>query len=292
MRIIDGGGGRVHCRLAGMTLLEVLAAVFVLGMGLIMVAGAFPVGVDQTKQAVEQTDGGVLGHMALEICRSQKLVRKLTAAQYGLTYSFPRGGPNEPWRVWNGYRLFYLEPRDAQGNLAESAMWPPRSDDYVWRPFLTRLSATNEAPLYRLTIVIVRYMAEANPQAPPAFVGWDLYNPAVPNYNPDAAPDNAAAIADAGLRLYSTSKCSQRTLTASGSSEYTAGKSRSIRGGDYIMDRRTGLCYQVERSYKVTGTDTLVVGTDPSPAFPTSATYNWLYSFGNVVGIYHTLISE
>ncbi len=62
---------------AGLTLVEILATVFIMGLGLIMVAAAFPVGLDQMRQSVEDTQSAMAARSAMEIMRSQNLFQNM-----------------------------------------------------------------------------------------------------------------------------------------------------------------------------------------------------------------------
>jgi len=239
---------------AGMTLMEVLAAVFILGLGLIMVAGAFPVAALQTQMTREQTESATLARSALELCRWEKYVRDLTVRDYqgdnkGMPITVSRSPSDDTSRVWNGHRWMYLE------NTLDSKMWPPGGGDYVWQPFLTRVSATNEAPLFRLTVVVVRF----SPAAP------DFYDP--------ATQDNT--IRKVSLRRSSDA----RTLTGSNLDKVMA-------PGDYIMDPRTGFCHRVATVEK----SKVTLGSTPDRALETSSLPYFIVS--KPVGIFHTLISE
>jgi hypothetical protein len=63
--------------LAGLTLVEILATVFIMGLGLIMVAAAFPVGLDQMRLSVEDTQSAMAARSAMEIIRSQNLFQNM-----------------------------------------------------------------------------------------------------------------------------------------------------------------------------------------------------------------------
>ncbi len=58
-------------RRSGLTLIEVLATVFVLGLGLIMVGAAFPVGIDQMRRTKEDTYAAELARSAMNMIRAQ-----------------------------------------------------------------------------------------------------------------------------------------------------------------------------------------------------------------------------
>ncbi|MBN2581994.1 MAG: hypothetical protein JXL80_02925 [Planctomycetes bacterium] len=62
---------------SGLTLVEILATVFIMGLGLIMVAAAFPVGLDQVRQSVEDTQSAMAARSAMEIIRSQNIFQNM-----------------------------------------------------------------------------------------------------------------------------------------------------------------------------------------------------------------------
>ena len=79
MGTLDGGAIMTVIRMsrsgrrgeAGFSLLEVLFAVFILGIGLIMVAAVFPVGADWTRQDWEESMGQVIGRNAVAIIQTK-----------------------------------------------------------------------------------------------------------------------------------------------------------------------------------------------------------------------------
>ncbi len=62
---------------AGLTLVEILATVLIMGLGLIMVAAAFPVGLDQMRQSIDDTQAAMAARSAMEIMRSQNLFQNM-----------------------------------------------------------------------------------------------------------------------------------------------------------------------------------------------------------------------
>jgi len=64
----------------GLTLIEVLATVFVLGMGLIMVAAAFPVGIDQMRRTKDDTQAAELARTAMNMVRAGNFAQSATSA--------------------------------------------------------------------------------------------------------------------------------------------------------------------------------------------------------------------
>jgi len=251
MRTANVGVGRTA---SGMTLMEVLAAVFILGLGLVMVAGAFPVAALQTRMSIDQTESATLARSAVELCRWEKIVRGLSPSEYrgdrsNKPVSIAASGVDDQHRVWNGTRWAYLE------DFSDTAMWPPGGGDYVWQPFLTRIGGVDEAPLFRLTVVVVRF----SPAAP------DFYDPAT----------QTASVRTVVLRRSSD----ERVLTGSN-------LDKVMGAGDYVMDPRTGYCYRVGVVEKAK------VTLGETPDIPLETTSLPYFIFSNPVGIYHTLISE
>jgi hypothetical protein len=236
-----------------MTLMEVLAAVFILGMGLIMVAGAFPVGMLQTRLTKEQTDTSVLARSAVSLVEEERYLRHLSLSDSKKSNTLVRGRNNEEWRIWNPTRLAYLE------NWHDSKMWPAGGGDYVWLPFLTRLSAEDEVPLYRLTIVVIRYT--------------------------NAAPEFTTVHPQTGYiepRKFKLTPLGRNTRLRSVSS---GNLDDELRPGDYLMDTRTGYCSRI-------GTvEAKQLTLSAEPAIPLSGTADY-YGISGVVGIYYTLLSD
>lgn len=261
----------------GMTLLEVLAAVFCLGMGLIMVAGAFPAGAHQTRMTIERTDASQMAKCAMEYyITMERAHRKLTLAQWKSTspaYDYPMTVALgfEDWCVWNPTRFAYLE------NFNNSKMSPPGSGDYVMRGFLTRVSAVDEAPLFRLTVVVARY----NGDAP------DLYD-----RTNTADADGRVGVrtlkvtgfpAPVGMKLTTSNlPASATTLPTSVAADHF------LSAGDYVMDTSTGFCYPVTEVLRPTVTlgEQIVPLLTPSP----SLSRDW-FMFRNVIGVFYRLVS-
>lgn len=248
----------------GMTLLEVLAAVFCLGMGLIMVAGAFPAGAHQTRLTIQQTEASLMAASAADYVAVERQARRLTKAQIkgdskgGLSVPL---NINEEWLVWNPDRLAYLDDFD------ERKLLPPGGGDFILRPFLTRLSSVEEAPLYRMTIVVGRYSKLA-----PDFYDVKLMRPVARTVRVERATGNVLTCS--GIKP-------PRTPPTSLSEDHV------VKTGDYIMNPRTGYCYRVasvdDRTSKVTLTET--------PPGPLDRRINY-YVFRNVIGVFYQLISD
>jgi type II secretory pathway pseudopilin PulG len=262
-----------------MTLLEVLAAVFCLGMGLIMVAGAFPAATHQTRQTIDRTDATMMAESGMELyLKAERAQRKLTQSQLG-----PASGTAESttsvalpvysWCVWNPDRFAYLE------NFDESKLSPPGGGDYVMRGFLTRVSTSDETPLYRMTIVVIRYNNEK-----PEFYG-----------------SNGSGGKDWAVRSLTATAISlpSNTVAVSGLPTGTTpptslGGDRYVSMGDYIMDTSSGICYEIA-SVPTSGSSGSLKLVEPlmyNIAPPAALHQNrpW-FVFRNVVGVYYKLVS-
>lgn len=266
----------------GMTLLEVLAAVFVLGMGLIMVAGAFPVGAHQTRLTVEQTESAVFARSAAELCRLERYIRNLDQMQYrgfssGKPQAIPVGSNGEEWRVWNPERLPYLE------NWRESMMWPPGGGDYVFRAYVTRVADCDQAPLFRLTLVVIRYSNDAR----------EFYHPEL-----DVPFDRTVTVVRVRDREVTGRRSNEFELPTRDSDELNTSKPRTdpsrvtdqrTRPGDYIMDPYTGWCYRIATVEK----NKVMLAEEPATEMASVGGQGMQFPiFRNVVGVYYKLISE
>jgi len=261
-----------------MTLLEVLAAVFCLGMGLIMVAGAFPAATHQTRQTIDRTDATMMAVTGMELyIKAERAQRKLTQSDLANrtnTVESPTtvALPVYSWCVWNPNRFAYLE------NYDDSKMSPPGGGDYVMRGFLTRVSSSDETPLYLLTIVVIRYNNEK-----PEFYG-----------------SNGAGGKDWAVRSLTASAISlpSNTVTVSGLPTGTTpptslGADKYVSVGDHIMDTSSGICYEIASVPVGSSTGSLKLA-EPlmyTVAPPVALHQNrpW-YIFRNVVGVYYKLV--
>ena len=244
-------------RASGLTLVEVLSTVFIMGLGLIMVAAAFPVGIDQVRRAVDDTQSAMAARSAVELLHGQNVFQNMTKVQWddlvssGKTWPHGENASSNYYRVHNPWRQLYVD------NQTTTAMWPPEPGDLLWRAFLTRLTDTDEMPLFRVTIVVVKYSR----QSP------ELY---LPNGSPDTV--------------------SSRTLTVNSSSDNRCkappNQVAKVAEGDYLMDPYTGFCYRVVNFD--TNNRWLELATEPDPRIPNATDCG---VFGSVVGIYYTMIS-
>jgi|GEM_PF-2137730 len=132
----------------GFTMAEVLLAVIVLGIGLIMVAAAFPVGANWNRQSAEESVAQVIGQTALAAIQ----VRYSAADLNGIgevAEPLPNIGARLPWRM-RAYAHDEIVP------------WPVPAS---WGPVGDRTGNTNAprvAPLYSWT-ALVRRQPNLNP---------------------------------------------------------------------------------------------------------------------------------
>jgi hypothetical protein len=267
---------------SGMTLLEVLAAVFCLGMGLIMVAGAFPAAAHQTRLTVQQTEASLMAASAADYVAVERRVRELTKAQVRGSNAGPLSialNIDEEWMVWNPERLPYLDDFD------ERKLLPPGGGDFVLRPFLTRVSGNDEAPLYRMTIVVGRYSNQA-----PDFYDVELMKDGGPKKNPGTGTDS---LIPPGVRYLYVSSVSGNVLTGDRKMNpvryipsYVT-DDHFVNAGDYVMNPRTGHCYRIVSVDNAT--DKVTLAETPSETLESRRNY---YLFRNVVGVFYQLISD
>jgi len=255
---------------SGLTLVEVLSTVFIMGLGLIMVAAAFPVGIDQVRRSVEDAQSAMAARSALELLHGENIFQNMTEEDWNdlavgsKVKVWPHGenAKSNYFRVHNPWRRLYHASSD-------SDMWPevsghpeksgPKPGDLVWRAFLMRLTETDEMPLFRVTIVVVKYSR----QSP------ELYMPEDPE------------LVSSRTLLIDYHNISNNLISAS---------SAAIGGmveGDYLMDPDSGFCYRISgfdknfltRMYLATKAEKQIEDNTEC------------YVFSNVVGIYYTMIS-
>ena len=106
----------------GFSLVEVLMAIFILGIGIISIAALFPAGIAQQRQSVDDVMGPIVAENAMSILRS-----KLTQEDFG---TFEEFSPNYPFEItvfaprptipgdWSGLRPAFIH-RDVYPNK-----WP------------------------------------------------------------------------------------------------------------------------------------------------------------------------
>lgn len=207
--------GRVAA--SGLTLIEILAAVFVLAMGLILVAAAFPVGVQQSGLMRQDTETGIFANEVLEMIKADSFTRKMSDDDFrsvftknkavsfvGATKSTYGGYPGPAGNKWKWYlvrnsnRSFYSHDKD------DSKMYPPTPGDWVCHPIITRLTDDGDPPLYRVSMPIQRYDPRIEP----------IYMPC------------------------SVAGASGKTVTISSNIG-------DMKVGDTVVDSRSGYCYRV-----------------------------------------------
>ncbi len=263
--LMAGTAGRQ--RASGLTLVEVLSTVFIMGLGLIMVAAAFPVGIDQVRRSVEDTQSAMAARSAVELLHGENVFQNMTKKQWddlvvhGKVNAWPHGEnvASNHYRVHNPWRRLYV---DKTGET----MWPPEPGDYLWRAFLTRLTDTDEMPLFRATIVVVKY----SKQSP------ELYIPPTPDHL-----DSASWVASRTIEIRSNDSGNRKRCTA------PSGQVARLVEGDYLMDRYTGFCYRIA-SFDENNLSQMYLATETDPVIPRN-TECWVFS--NVVGVYYTTIS-
>ena len=259
-----GMGGRQ--RSSGLTLIEVLSTVFIMGLGLIMVAAAFPVGIDQVRRSVEDTQSAMAVRSAVELLHGENVFQNMTMEQWndlvvgGDVKVWPHGEnvASNHYRVHNPWRRLYIDD-------TTEAMWPPEPGDFLWRAFLTRLTETDEMPLFRATIVVVKYSR----QSP------ELYIPPTPDHT-----DSASWVASRTIDITSNQLTEPTYCTA------PSQQAARLVEGDYLMDPYSGFCYRVVRFWS--SNQYLELAPAPDPRIPRN-TNCWVFS--NVVGVYYTMIS-
>ncbi|MCH8344490.1 MAG: hypothetical protein IH983_10935 [Planctomycetes bacterium] len=99
-------GGRV-----AFSLIEVLLAVFILGVGVIAIAALFPAGIAQQRQSVDDTIGPIVANNALAVLRS-----KLRIDDFGFGSGYTVEGDFEWSRP-----AFFTQPATVGGSVAVSA---------------------------------------------------------------------------------------------------------------------------------------------------------------------------
>src|SRR4051794_28890181 len=77
----------------GFSLLEVLLATFILGIGLIMVASVFPVGANWTRQGTEESVGQTIALNAVAVVKSHYAPNSGDANHAGQLSSLPTAAP-------------------------------------------------------------------------------------------------------------------------------------------------------------------------------------------------------
>ena len=111
-----------HRRMRGFTLIEILLAVFILGVGLTMVACIFPVGADFTRQNVEETVAGMVAENARAI-----ILAKYTYSDFSaVTTLMPLP------HIAAGDKLSLVERAYAYGTSSPYPAAAPATATYFW----------------------------------------------------------------------------------------------------------------------------------------------------------------
>lgn len=258
-------------RLGGMTLVEILAAVLILGLGVIMVTAAFPVGMRQSQEMVRDTRGGEAGRAAMAELIGSDVIGDLSSQSFNRTdgYTHITEGPKSRY-IWNPRRLAWVADWD------ESEMWPPQPGDYIWQAFVARVPAdpkgirggiheyggTEEpfppwsgpsdgpVPLFRTTVVIV----ELDDDEPEFF---DTKSAVAPQSRP--LEIRTVRVTDvqeqAGSHVYAELRALRWDLyggpfTYEGTGTPSLAQDTLVRPGDYIMNPLTAHCYEVIEAEK------------------------------------------
>jgi prepilin-type N-terminal cleavage/methylation domain-containing protein len=112
---------------SGFTLVEVLLAVFILGIGLIMVACIFPVGADWTRQNTEETVAQMVAETGRGIVLSKYVYSDVSAVGTGVQLM-----PNMPTKLPIGERAYAL------GSSPAYPAATPNSAPYFWLPLIRK----------------------------------------------------------------------------------------------------------------------------------------------------------
>ncbi len=248
--------GSRSARASGLTLIEILAAVFVLSMGLILVAAAFPVGLSQTQLMQTETDMSSFAAELVEMVKIYESPRKMSASQYN-TFSEGRSRaighvsdsqlPAAKWWMINNVNRWAYELSEDYAH--DSAMAPVRHGDLVCIPFLTRLSKDNEVALYRLTMPMRKH-----------------------------SPENTGILSNVKITGASNEKLA---------GDFGTAKKPKIFPGDYILDQKTGFCYPVASVND--DSKGIVLAQKPEAAIAANSN---VYILGPMEGVFYSLISH
>ena len=218
-----------------------------MGLGLIMVAAAFPVGIDQVRRSVQDTESAMAARSALELLRGENIFQNMSETEWDdlvtsrKTLPYGSATVHNPWRQYYGLGGTHPEP-----------------GDLLWRAFLTRLTEAGQMPLFRVTIVVVKYSR----QSPELYI-----------------PDNANQVSSRTILVKENTNGS--TIKA------TSQEINKMVEGNYLMDPYTGFCYRIAR-FDEKLLSLMYLDTDTDPKIPINTE---CYVFGNVVGVYYTMIS-
>lgn len=136
----------------GFTFLEILFAVIVMGVGMIMVAGIFPVAIKQTRDNVEDTMGTIVAQDAIKLLQNvsfvdidtsgnltRDLLRPAAQAPLGQSVVYPFDpSPSAPDPLWNRVRgdvIVQNDPRYAWvGFFRREVATTPTTGGNLWAP--------------------------------------------------------------------------------------------------------------------------------------------------------------
>ncbi len=105
-------GIKASRRSLAFSLIEVLLAVFILGVGVIAIAALFPAGIAQQRQSVDDTIGPIVANNALAVLRS-----KLRIDDFGFLSPSPTVEGDFPW----SRPAFFTQPTTLPGSVSVSA---------------------------------------------------------------------------------------------------------------------------------------------------------------------------
>ncbi len=188
---------RAAHRTAGFSLVEMLLAVFILGIGVISISALFPAGIALQRQATDDTVGPIVAKNALATIRA-----KLSPDDFGSFQDF-------------GLNPQYLNPGIAGAFQTSGAVQPPQvSGDWCWmRPgflFGTPTDSTNAGTIDVFSSILTRRALNLfNPSGQLASeIGSDGYPATSPvlwgiPYNPKKYPLFTDPVGAAGLDLVS-----------------------------------------------------------------------------------------
>ena len=106
----------------GFSLIELLIAIFIMGIGIISIAAIFPAGISQQQRTADDIIGPIVAHNALTILRS-----RLTQDDFGLCEEFDPPFNSDDPKVWSP---FLCEVSQSATNVNP---WPTICGDWMWR---------------------------------------------------------------------------------------------------------------------------------------------------------------
>ena len=108
----------------GFSLIELLIAIFILGIGIISIAAIFPAGISQQQRTVDDIIGPIAAHNALTLLRS-----RLEQEDFGLCEEFDPPYPIDP-NAPKKWSPFLCEFSLSETNVNP---WPTQCGDWMWR---------------------------------------------------------------------------------------------------------------------------------------------------------------